>query len=238
MLMFECTKCKTSLDESMFYKQPKKINGCHSQCKKCMDAYQKTSKGKYAQSKYRQTEKCKTIFREYSKTLNYKNAQRKYQQSTKGKETRKRFANSPKGIGYSRRYSNRYRIDNPDKIKAYDMKKKTIDPKGYRALKVTMGIKHRSKKKGIPFDMTKQNLIDMQNESDTCPCCYEPFDFNFTGPHDPHSPSVDRLIPELGYVPGNIKMICYACNRRKNTSSIKQLEQIIRYMRKYQELIV
>ena len=140
-----------------------------------------------------------------------------YQQSPKGRESQKK-----------------YRTENPDKMLEYIVQYKAKNPILFRAYHVLSNIRIRSKKNNIPFDITKQNLIDMQNESDTCPCCFEPFDFNLNGPNDPHSPSVDRIIPELGYVKSNVKMICFRCNQQKNDSSIEQLEQIVRYMKKHE----
>ena len=157
-----------------------------------------------------------------------------YQQSPKYKEGKRRYNQSEKGRAHIRQY----RIENTEKIRVCKALFRTKYPVWCRASSTLTNIRNRSKKYSIPLDITKQNLIDMQNESDTCPCCFEPFDFNLNGPNDPHSPSVDRIIPELGYVKSNVKMICLGCNRQKNDSSIEQLEQVIRYMKKHQELIV
>ena len=153
-----------------------------------------------------------------------------YQQSPKYKEIRKKYAQSPKVKALARQYKTK----NADKIRIRIAQCRTQDPIRFRAVTALTSIRKRSKKNNVFVDITQQNLIDMQNESDTCPCCFEPFDFSVDGSHNPHSPSVDRMIPELGYVPGNVKMICSGCNTRKNSSSIEQIKQILRYMEKYQ----
>ena len=38
-----------------------------------------------------------------------------------------------------------------------------------------------------------------------------------------NSPSLDRVIPSLGYVPENVIVVCNACNRRKNDATPKEL---------------
>lgn len=48
--------------------------------------------------------------------------------------------------------------------------------------------------------------------------------------HD-NSPTLDRIIPELGYVKGNVKVISYKANRIKNNGTLADLEAVIRYMK-------
>jgi hypothetical protein len=45
------------------------------------------------------------------------------------------------------------------------------------------------------------------------------------------SPSLDRLVPALGYVIGNIHVISNRANTLKNNASIKELECVIEYMK-------
>ena len=40
------------------------------------------------------------------------------------------------------------------------------------------------------------------------------------------TPSLDRIIPELGYVKENVVVVCGACNRRKNDATPEQLYAI------------
>jgi len=53
--------------------------------------------------------------------------------------------------------------------------------------------------------------------------------------HTPNSPTLDRLVPELGYVKGNIRVISYKANAMKSDASIQEIEKfsknVISYIR-------
>ena len=43
------------------------------------------------------------------------------------------------------------------------------------------------------------------------------------------SPSLDRIIPELGYVKGNVVIVSFKVNRVKNNSSLEELTKITNF---------
>ena len=90
--------------------------------------------------------------------------------------------------------------------------------------------KIRSKKFNVPFTITRQDLIDMYPQDNLCPILKVPFVWG-TKTNKELSPSLDRMIPELGYTKNNIKFISYKANRIKNDSSIEILENLIKYMK-------
>lgn len=62
-----------------------------------------------------------------------------------------------------------------------------------------------------------------------CPACGTQIAFG--GPQQRNtSPSLDRIVPGLGYTPENTIIICFACNRRKNDSTPEQLYAIADYV--------
>lgn len=84
--------------------------------------------------------------------------------------------------------------------------------------------KTRAKKSGIPFTLQPEDL----SIPERCPCCKKSMVSG--GTSRDNSPSLDRIIPSLGYTPENVVIICFACNRRKNDSTPEQLYAIADYV--------
>lgn len=72
--------------------------------------------------------------------------------------------------------------------------------------------KDRAKSHNIPFDIQIQDIV-IPTE---CPVFHVPFNLEGTHKNKENSPSLDRIIPELGYVKGNIIVVCWRANRLKN----------------------
>lgn len=72
------------------------------------------------------------------------------------------------------------------------------------------GIKYRSEKRGIPFSISAS---DFGNLPTHCPVLGMVLTWGVAGDA---APSVDRLVPSLGYVPGNCFIISYRANRLKS----------------------
>jgi hypothetical protein len=93
----------------------------------------------------------------------------------------------------------------------------TVDPK----YSMWSGAKTRAKKLRVPFNL---DLDDIEIPQE-CPLlgiklergerCQQPF-----------SPSLDRIIPELGYVKGNVMVISYRANAIKNDASVEELQRL------------
>ena len=50
-----------------------------------------------------------------------------------------------------------------------------------------------------------------------------------------NSPTLDRIVPELGYVPGNVAVISWKANRLKGNNTDPELfEKVAKYIRKHQ----
>ena len=89
-------------------------------------------------------------------------------------------------------------------------------------------VKSKCKKRDIPFNLTYDDIII----PDTCPILGIPLMFGNAlkraSPTD-NSPSLDRVIPSLGYVKGNVVVISQRANRIKNDSSLEELVKIVNY---------
>lgn len=68
---------------------------------------------------------------------------------------------------------------------------------------------------GVPYSTDASFIDELQGKIDRGVCELTGLPFSFTpdsvGP-PPMSPSLDRIVPELGYVPGNVRVVCWAVN--------------------------
>lgn len=88
----------------------------------------------------------------------------------------------------------------------------------------------RAQKTGVPFALKAFDVII----PDRCPVLGIPLILT-RGKVTPNSPSIDRLIPELGYVPSNIRVISWRANKIKSDESNPEVfERIAAYIRSYQ----
>lgn len=116
------------------------------------------------------------------------------------------------------------------KLKLLDFSKHRKQPDGFTYeckncilfKKKTKGInlafhKSRSKKKGMEFNITNEDLF----LPEYCPILNIKLDY--AGKLKDHSPSVDRIDNSKGYVKGNVIVISYLANAMKNKASFEQL---------------
>lgn len=81
----------------------------------------------------------------------------------------------------------------------------------------------RARTAGVPFTITKEHIVIPTH----CPILGIPLfpKLGKQGGGD-NSPSLDRIEPGLGYVPGNIIVISNRANRLKSDASVKELRDI------------
>ena len=96
--------------------------------------------------------------------------------------------------------------------------------------------KSRAKKNNISFDLTIEDIVI----PDLCPVLKIPFrklsleDTPRKGYH-PNAPSLDRIIPALGYTKGNVRVISARANLLKNDATISELELVLEDLKKLHE---
>lgn len=84
----------------------------------------------------------------------------------------------------------------------------------------------RAVKHGVPFALTKEDIVIPE----LCPVFGVPLVLpNGSGRPGDYSPSLDRIVPELGYIPSNIRVISYRANRIRNDATLAELEAVLRY---------
>lgn len=83
--------------------------------------------------------------------------------------------------------------------------------------------KARALAKGVPFTITVADIVVPA----MCPALGLPM---VLGGDRENSPTLDRVIPALGYVPGNVRVISYRANRIKTDATIEELRGITAYL--------
>jgi hypothetical protein len=83
------------------------------------------------------------------------------------------------------------------------------------------------KKNNLPFNITKEDVTI----PDVCPVLGIALQINESSHNKPNSPSIDRLIPELGYTKGNVSVISLKANRIKNDASLEELEKVYLWLK-------
>ena len=73
--------------------------------------------------------------------------------------------------------------------------------------------KNRAENKDLPFNITRQDIADVWPKDDYCPALRIPLKIKVGNkiPTD-NSPNLDRVIPILGYVKGNIAVVSKLAN--------------------------
>lgn len=87
--------------------------------------------------------------------------------------------------------------------------------------------KNRAVAGGILFTITAADI----SVPDVCPVLGIPLAFGGTTPLGREdSPTIDRVVPDLGYVPTNIRVISYRANRIKTDATLAELRKLVSYL--------
>lgn len=86
------------------------------------------------------------------------------------------------------------------------------------------GARHRAKTGNLPFDITEEDITVPK----LCPVLKKPLKR-----HTRYAPTIDRIIPELGYVKGNVMVVSYKANVMKNDASEEDLKNFCEYYTKH-----
>jgi hypothetical protein len=92
--------------------------------------------------------------------------------------------------------------------------------------------KSRAKELGIPFSITVDDVV----VPEFCPVFpHLRLEFQDGRQRPDNTPTLDKIIPSLGYVPGNVQVISMRANRLKSDATVAELEAIIRYIKESQQ---
>jgi hypothetical protein len=110
-----------------------------------------------------------------------------------------------------------YRITHPEYSQAWD--------KNHVAATILRRIKSRAKSIGVPFDLEEHDIVIPE----FCPALGIKLEFHDYRQHN--SPSIDRIIPNKGYVKDNIVIVSSLANRIKTDATVEQLSQVAEFYR-------
>lgn len=122
------------------------------------------------------------------------------------------------------RYGVCYRTYATDCVKWHSQR--SSEARGVKAIMLT-NARARAKKRGIPFGLTESDF----DVPEKCPVLGYYLERG-KGNNQFNSPSLDQIIPGLGYIPGNIEVISLKANFMKQDATP---EELIRFAKHYLE---
>jgi hypothetical protein len=140
-------------------------------------------------------------------------------------------------LKYARKYSKDHRQELNEKAKEYRKSNPNFTREASKRARkkmrcdnptrlIWLETKKRAKKRNIPFEIDISDIVIPK----ICPILGLELSFGIGRVHD-ESPSLDRIIPEMGYVKGNCYIISSKANRMKQENTLETLEKIISYIK-------
>lgn len=132
-----------------------------------------------------------------------------------------------------RRDPSKFKISNKKYNLANPEKRKARARRHYAANAITHLLKSarmRAAKHGLPFNLTREDIVI----PDVCPALGIPLQ-RAQGYTSDYSPTLDRIVPALGYVKGNVAIISHRANRMKNDGTAAELELVARWLRSQED---
>jgi hypothetical protein len=85
--------------------------------------------------------------------------------------------------------------------------------------------RNRARLAGLPFRISRKDIIIPE----ICPALGVRLEMNSITP-GPNSPSLDRIVPRLGYVPGNVQVISLKANLIHSNGSPEELRLVAKWL--------
>ena len=91
-------------------------------------------------------------------------------------------------------------------------KKKHLSYQTRRASHLAWEARRRAKRKGYPYRLLPEDVARLQKIIDLGYCQITGSKFDLDTPRAWNSPSLDQIKPQVGYVRGNVRVVCRAMN--------------------------
>lgn len=121
-----------------------------------------------------------------------------------------------------REYCKEWRQRNPEKVRVYQRRRYRKNPER----NLWRNARTRARLLGLPFSITERDVVIPLR----CPI----WGIEITlpdGKRKDTSASLDRIVPKLGYVPGNIHVISWRTSRMKNTWKPEEILALANWIR-------
>ena len=106
-------------------------------------------------------------------------------------------------------------------------KRRQQDPISLWVMNTRSRAADRARRMGIFFDLVLGDVRAALNQTGNhCAYCDTLFNFRGTIQNRARSPSLDRILPSLGYSANNIVVVCYRCNQIKSDATPEELTRI------------
>ena len=90
--------------------------------------------------------------------------------------------------------------------------------------------KIRAKAEGRIFDISTEYIKSIFPKDGKCPVLDVKFDLGYKkGATNKYAPSLDKIIPEKGYVEGNVVIVRIIVNRLKSDANYNDMEKVLKY---------
>jgi hypothetical protein len=96
--------------------------------------------------------------------------------------------------------------------------------------------KRRSAKRGLPFTLTTEYVYSLL--TDKCPVFGTEFVFGGNVVIGATSPTLDRIIPEKGYVEGNVVVISHRANSIKSAYTYEDLRTVADWLEAFTQMVM
>lgn len=124
---------------------------------------------------------------------------------------------------YTRVRQNEANARNPEQHAANHRRWRQSNPESY----LLTTARWRSKKRGVECTIRKEDVFIPE----TCPILGIPLIPSFGKQHTDNSPTLDRIDPAKGYVPGNVAVISHRANIIKSFGTLEEHSKIVNWMR-------
>lgn len=135
-----------------------------------------------------------------------------------------------------RERSRQYRLSLPEDERRQLSQQAWEWQKRHRSWYILKNAQYRAKRDGLPFYIKIEDVVIPE----ICPVLGIRLEFS-PGPggrgFGDSSPSLDKIVPSLGYVPGNIRVISYRANSLKKDATADELRAVLDYVERETERV-